>query len=104
MEVIGAVSLAVGVSALVTFGGTKLWDAYRMEKKYQTNKAAGECMAAREAAESDVISMLQRVEKRLQLGNLAIGDLWEHAKLPPEKLLQYEKALEIKLRDEDQTG
>ncbi len=101
MELFGAVSIAVGISSIVTFGGTKLWDAYRMEKKYNTIEAASSCSAARETAEGDIKSILRRVEKRLQLGNLAISELWAHAKLPPDKLLAYEKALDIKLRDEN---
>jgi hypothetical protein len=104
MEIYTAVYTAVGVSTLVTFGGTKLWDAYRMEKKFRSKSAAEKCMKEREQAENDLKAILKRVEKRLQLGNLAIGDLWEKAELPPSKLLMYEKALDIKLRDENEIG
>jgi len=102
MEVAGVVALAVGVSTLVTFGGTKLWDAYRMERKFRTKGAAEKCMKAREKAEGDIKSMLRRVERRLQLGNLAIADLWETTGLSPTKLAQYEKALNTKMRDNNQ--
>ena len=97
-----AVGIAVGISSLITFVGTKLWDAYRMEKKYRTKGAAELCMKAREEAENTIKTILGRMEKRLMLGNLAIGDLWEAAKLDPNKLAAYEKALNIKLKDENQ--
>ncbi len=96
------VAMAVGISSLITFVGTKLWDAYRMEKKFRTKAASELCMTAREAAENTIKAILGRMEKRLMLGNLAIGDLWEAAKLDPSKLVAYEKALDIKLKDENQ--
>ena len=103
MDIAGAVALAVGISSLVTFGGTKLWDAYSMQKKYRTIEAAEKCMKERSQAETDLKAILKRMEKRLQLGNLAISDLWEKAGLPLSRLKQYEKALDIKLRDNNQT-
>jgi len=102
MDMMQAVFTAVGVSTLVTFGGTKLWDAYRMEKKFRSKSAAEKCMKEREQAEGIIQTTLNRVEKRLQLGNLAIAELWDKAGLPPEKLAQYEKALDVKMRDNNQ--
>lgn len=96
------VAMAVGISSLITFVGTKLWDANRMERKYRTKSASELCMKARQEAENTIKSILGRMEKRLMLGNLAIGDLWDAAKLDPSKLVAYEKALDIKLKDENQ--
>jgi len=99
MNLAGAVAIAVGISSIVTIVGTKLWDAHAMQKKYRTKKAAEQCMSDREDAERDIKAILRRVEKRLQLGNLAISDLWENAGLSPLKLQQYERTLDIKIRD-----
>ena len=99
MGLYAAVGIAVGISSLITFGGTKLWDAYAMQKKYRTKAAAEQCMSDRETAEKDIKIILRRLEKRLQLGNLAISDLWDKAGLPQSKLQQYERTLDIKIRD-----
>ena len=31
-----AIGMAAGASAVLTFVGTRLWDTYRMEKKFRT--------------------------------------------------------------------
>jgi len=102
MEIKAAIGIAAGISTLVTIGGTKLWDAYRMEKKYRTKTEAEKCMAERKEAERGVLNQLAKIDKRMILGNLVIADLCEQAKIPLTKIASYEKAIGLKLRDNNE--
>ncbi len=111
MEIATAVGMAVGVSVLLTFGITRLWDAHRMEKKFVTKEQCEVCMEnlARRAKEQKEFReklnrTLEMINARLMLGNLIMADLCENAKIPNSKIESYEKALGIKLRDKDSDG
>ena len=104
MEVASIVALAVGVSTLVTFGGTRLWDAYRMEKKYVTLEAFEMCHENREKVMSEIaesegaiVETLESLTKRLQLGNLIMWELCTKAGVDQSRIKGFEKALGIEL-------
>jgi len=90
MNAVEAVTIAVGISTLVTFTITKLWDAWRMEKKYRLQSAAEECMKKRQEAE-------EKIKKRLMLGNLIMYRLCQKLDIPESEIRALEKAVGIKI-------
>lgn len=106
MDAAKIVGITAGISTvltfILTFVVTKLWDAYSMQKKYRTKGAAERCMKEREEAETAINKALAEIKKRLILGNLVMADLCDEAKIPQSKILSYEKALGMKLRDNDE--
>jgi len=96
-EIIG---LSVAISAILTFIGTRLWDAWRMESKYRTKTDAKKCMEERAKTEKAIFRVLRRMEKRLALSNLVMRDLVRAVpEVPNNKIEQYEKDLDIQLGD-----
>ena len=98
MEMQAAVGTAVGITGLVTVVITRLWDAYHMEKKYQTKVSSGACMKKREDAEKDMCEQLDIISRRLVLGNVIMSKLAEKQGLSSD-IEQWEKALGLKLKD-----
>jgi len=98
METYQCVMLATVVTGSITAFVVKLWDTYQMEGKYRTNDAAEACMRARKESEERIFVVLEKISKRLTLGNLVMSDI-ANGKGLQEKILQYEKALGIKLAD-----
>ena len=100
MEMGTAIGMAVGISTLVTFGGTKLWDAYSMQRKYRTIIDAGLCMEKRNKAESEIKEQLHSLKNRMMLGNLIMARLCKELKIPDSEIAAYEKALGVKVNAE----
>ena len=101
-----AVSLAVGISTVVSIIITKLWDAYQMEKKFVSKEQCEKCEDELKLRQVDraeyrgiVKKKLEKMDDRLKLGNLIMSDLCEKAGIPISKIETYERSLGIKLRD-----
>ena len=99
-----AVGMAAGASAILTFLGTRFWDAYRMEKKFRTNEAAEKCMSERAMAEKTLKAKIEELRSetkpRLILGNLIMARLCQELKIPESEIRAFEKAVGIKINGE----
>jgi hypothetical protein len=83
----------------ITFVLTKLYDAYSMPKKYRLASDSEDCMTEREKQEKKINEILDKVDKRMTLGNLMLFRLWGKAGLPQSEVQALEKAVGIKIND-----
>ena len=96
LGIMGGISL---LTAGVTFVLTKLFDAHSMSKKYTLLTDSGKCMKEREQKETAIKLTLDKVDKRMTLGNLMLFRLWGEAKIPQSEIEALEKAVGIKVND-----
>jgi len=99
MTIEALVGIAVGTSSLITFIGTKLWDAYAMAKRYRLKSEAERCMEQRKDAETKIQKQLKLQEKRLMLSNLIMARLCKELKVPDADIAAMEKAIGININD-----
>ena len=110
MQPIHWVGLAGFIWTILVILVTRFFSVQRMEGKfarlpendkgYMTNTEANLCRAERKEAESCIVRILRRIEKRMALGNIVMRDLIEATPdVPNDKIERYEKDLGISLMD-----
>ena len=100
MELSTAVTISVGVTALITIGGTKLFDAYMMERKYRTIGNAEKCMKDREKFEKSIKNQLENIRAGQAFGNLVLARVCKELKIPESDIDDVKKALKIMMANE----